>query len=192
MSRPMIRLFSLLLALAFVAGCAEPDAVEEIGTDALGENVEYASFGESVVLEDGMTTLDPAALTSDPLAYGGTVVRVEGTVAEVCKMAGCWLTLQTSEGSGGANPTAPPVRVQVPRDEAGEYVFTFPKDLGMVEAIVEGTVAVDTLGVDELRHYAEDEGRSAAEIDAITEPQPQIVLTARGALVKTPEATVQS
>ena len=180
----MIRLFTLLLAFAFIAGCAEPEVAEEIATDDLGANAEYAAFGESVVLEDGTMALDPATLTADPLAYDGTVVRVEGQVAEVCKAMGCWLTLQ--------NPTATPIRVQVPRDEAGAYVFTFPKDLGMVDAIIEGTVTVDTLGVDELRHYAQDEGRSQEEIDAITEPQPTVQLVARGALVKVANTTVQS
>ena len=186
MPNTMTRTFALLLALAFafVAGCAEPEVSEEIATDELGENVEYASYGESVVLEDGMASLDPATLTADPLAYNGTVVRVEGQVAEVCVNAGCWLTL--------ANPTATPIRVQVPRDEAGKYVYTFPTDLGMVDAIIEGTVTVDTLGVDELRHYAEDEGRPQSAIDAITEPQPTVQLIARGALLKVPGATVQS
>lgn len=180
----MCRLCYLLLILAFVAGCADPDVAEEGETDELDAPVEYAAYGESVVLEDGMTALSPTTLTADPLAYDGTVVRVEGTVAEVCQMAGCWLTLQ--------NPTATPIRVQVPRDEAGEYVYTFPTDLGMVDAIIEGTVVLDTLGVDELRHYAEDEGRSAAEIEAITEPQPTVRLIARGALVEVPEVAVQS
>lgn len=177
----MIRLFSLLLVLALAAGCAEPEVADEA---TAADDAEYVSYGEPVVLEDGMTALQPAALTSDPLAYDGTVVRVEGTVAEVCKMEGCWLTL--------ANPTATPIRVQVPRDEAGAYAFTFPKDLGAVEAIVEGTVSVDTMSVEMLRHYAEDEGRPRSAINAITEPQPVIALTARGALIQVPAATVQS
>jgi hypothetical protein len=98
-------------------------------------------------------------------------------------MQGCWLTLQ--------NPTGQPIRVQVPRDSSG-YVFTFPTDLGIAEVIVEGTVTADTTSVETLRHFAEDEGRSQAEIDAITEPEPTVTLTARGALVKRPVDAVQS
>lgn len=170
----------LALGLAGLTGCAEPDAddpaVSPLEVPADG----YARYGEPIALDDGVVALRPAALTADPATYDGTVVRVEGTVAEVCRMEGCWLTLE--------NPTATPIRVVVPRDADGRYAFTFPTDAGMRDVIVEGTVDVDTTSVEELRHYAEDEGRAQEEIDAITEPRPTIVLTARGALVEAAEA----
>lgn len=177
-----LRIASLLLALVLVAGCAET------ATDAPPETpvapADYTPFGEPVALDDGTPTVTPSTLLTDPAAYDGEIVRVEGTIAEMCKMMGCWLTLRDTDAETGET-----VRVRVPTDEEGEYVYTFPTDLGMIDAIVEGTVSVDTMGVDELRHYAEDEGRSQEEIDAITEPQPTVVLTAHGALVETDGAT---
>ncbi len=184
-TRPMKHLLPFCLALGLLAasGCTDRDQVYDDPADEQAAETEYVSYGEPLAVGDGITALSPAALTADPLAYDGTVVRVEGTVSQVCQAKGCWLTLQ--------NPTATPVRVQVPRDAEGAYLFTFPTDLGAREAIVEGVVLVDTTSAETLRHLAEDEGRPQAEIDAIVAPQPTIVLTARGVLVKAP-AAVQS
>lgn len=180
-----LRIAPLLLALVLVAGCAETatDAPVETAPETPVATADYTPFGEPVALDDGTPTVTPSALLADPASYDGETVRVEGTIAEMCKMAGCWLTLRDTDAEAGET-----VRVRVPTDDEGEYVYTFPTDLGMIDAIVEGTVNVDTMSVDELRHYAEDEGRSQEEIDAITEPQPTVVLTATGALVETDDA----
>ncbi len=177
----------LALSLLAATGCTDRDTVRDTDADADGETVEtdaeYASYGDPLALAEGLTALTPAMLTADPSGYDGTVVRVEGQIAKVCRKKGCWLTLQ--------NPTASPIRVQVPRGDDGDYLFTFPTDLGVSEAIVEGTVSVDTTSAETLRHLARDEGRSQQEIDAIVAPQPEVVLIARGALVRAP-AAVQS
>lgn len=179
---------ALTAGLLLTTGCLESeedhaltndDALAAVPTVPAG----YDVYGDPLDLDGEIVALTPAALTEDVGTYNNTVVRVEGTVAQVCKMAGCWLTLQ--------NPTGQPIRVQVPRDSSG-YVFTFPTDLGIAEVIVEGTVTADTTSVETLRHFAEDEGRSQEEIDAITEPEPTVILTARGALVKRPVDAVQS
>jgi hypothetical protein len=190
--------FPLLLSLILV-GCQDAPDVDdmELSEEAadlemadglvLVDGEEYVSYGDPLVVEDDdndLVSLDPAALTQDLGTYQNTVVRVEGTVAKVCQAMGCWLTLQ--------NPAGTPIRVEVPRDEEGEYVYTFPTDLGIAEVIVEGTVTSDTTDVETLRHFAEDEGRSSEEVDAITEPERTVVLTARGALVKQPGVAAQS
>jgi hypothetical protein len=176
-----------LLFFALLVGCEDRPVIEdaELAEGTLGEEVEtvveldgetYVSYGDPLrVDDDGIVALDPVALTEDLGTYENTVVRVRGTVAQVCQAKGCWLTFET--------PAAVPVRVEVPRDSAG-YVFTFPTDLGAAEVIVEGMVTADTTDVETLRHFAEDEGRPQEEIDAITEPERTVVLTARGALVK--------
>jgi hypothetical protein len=195
----MNRLLILPLLLGFfLVGCADAPEVDDMelseeaadleATDGLVmvDGAEYVAYGDLLAMDedDAVVSLDPAALTQDLGTYQNTVVRVEGTVAKVCQMEGCWLTLQ--------NPTGTPIRVEVPRDEAGEYVYTFPTDLGIAEVIVEGTVTADETSVETLRHFAEDEGRAPEEIDAITEPEQTAVLTARGALVKQADVATQS
>lgn len=176
-----LRLASLLLALVLVAGCTETATDAPVATPVA--TADYTPYGESVALEDGTPILTPSALLANPAAYDGETVRVEGTIAEMCRMKGCWLTLRDADAEAGET-----VRVRVPTDSSGTYVYTFPTDLGMIDAVVEGTVNVDTMSVDELRHYAEDEGRPQEEIEAITEPQPTVVLTAHGALVEKADA----
>lgn len=183
----MKRILSVLFAFGLLAliGCTDSEEYETISYENEIEEVgEYVAYGDSLAMDESLVALTPAALTQDLGTYQNTVVRVEGTVAQVCRMKGCWLTLQ--------NPTATPIRVVVPRDSAGTYVYTFPTDLGAAEVIVEGTVTADTTSVETLRHFAEDEGRPQAEIDAITEPEATAVLTARGALVKRAAVGAQS
>ena len=43
---------------------------------------------------------------------------------------------------------------------------------------------MDTLSVETLRHYAEDEGKSQKEILAITEPQITLSLLADGVIIE--------
>ena len=178
----MKRILPTLLVLGLLAFVGCTDAPDESPAASEADEYaadEYAVYGDSLAMGEGAVALTPAALTQDLGTYQNTVVRVEGTVAKVCQMKGCWLTLQ--------NPTATPIRVVVPKDSTGNYVYTFPTDLGAQEVIVEGTVTADTTSVETLRHFAEDEGRPQAEIDAITEPEATVVLTARGALVKRAE-----
>ncbi len=175
-------LFALAFALLFM-GCVDAPDTYEAEPEAETAVAEFMSYGDELAMDVDLVVITPAELTADPSAYDGTVVRVEGTIAKVCRNKGCWLTLE--------NPTATPIRVDVPRDAEGQYVYTFPTDLPVSDVIIEGTAKMDTTSVETLRHFAEDEGRSQEEIDAITEPQPTVILTANGALVK-PAAAVQS
>ena len=131
-------LFALLLALP-LAGCSDrPDADDLQLADEAAEldladglveidGEAYVSFGDPLLIdEDEVVALTPAALTEDLGAYQNTVVRVEGTIAQVCQAKGCWLTLE--------NPTATPIRVLVPRDESGDY---FTASAGSGEAASE-------------------------------------------------------
>ena len=171
----------LLPALFLFACASEPDPAAENhgGTDgavpgagaplaANGpvETVGAAPAGEAIPVREA------AARASE---LNGQVVRVEGTVSEVCQMAGCWLTFQTEGGV--------PFRVSVPKDETGQYAFTFPKDVSGATAVIEGTLAVEETDVATLRHLAEDAGQSPEEVAAITEPQQTISLTATGARI---------
>ncbi len=173
----MKRLFALIL-LASVTACADPaDPGAAAGTSAPAPEVGALALGEAVPSGEAIT---PAELISGAGEYAGQEVLVEGTAREVCQMAGCWLTF--ADGSGQT------VRINVPRDESESYVFTFPKDASGQTVRVLGTLAVDTESVEDQRHYAQDGGATAAEIEAITAPKRTLVLTAVGAHVM-PDAT---
>ena len=65
-----------------------------------------------------------------------------------------------------------------------DYGFFVPKDIDGKETIIDGYAYIETMSVDDLRHYAEDEGKSAEEIEAITEPETNLSFVADGVIVK--------
>lgn len=161
----------LLLAFPLLlAACTERPADDDAAGVPEAEEVAAGEFGQTV--PDGLA-LTPAQLVAGAESYAGRTVVVEGTVREVCQMAGCWMSFADDQGRT--------VRIEVPRDETGSYLFTFPKDASGQTVRVQGTLAVETESVDDQRHYAEDGGASADEIAAITEPKQTLVLTAIGA-----------
>ena len=66
-----------------------------------------------------------------------------------------------------------------------DYGFFVPKaGAEGKSAIVNGNISVDTLSVAQLRHYAEDAGKSRNEVLEIVNPEITISLLADGVLIK--------
>ncbi|MEO6168837.1 MAG: DUF4920 domain-containing protein [Chitinophagales bacterium] len=98
-------------------------------------------------------------------------VKVTGKVVECCQAKGCWMTIDKGDGS-------------TMHVKFKDYGFFVPKNSGGKTAIMEGTAMLETVSVEEQRHYAEDAGKSPAEIEAITEPSQQLVFEADGVILK--------
>lgn len=174
----MRRLPSLLCLalLLLLSACSSPGGNDD------GDAPYAAAEGEDALVEaDTLIGEAPAATAAFlPVAemvrradeLDGETVEVEGVVGQVCRVKGCWLTLR--------DESADPVRVVVPKDERGEYVFTFPTSALGQRAQLTGTLSVTEESVEMRRHLAEDEGRSPEEVAAITEPRRALVLTASG------------
>ncbi len=64
-----------------------------------------------------------------------------------------------------------------------DYGFFVPSDIMGKEVVFEGKAFRDTTSVADLKHYAEDAGKSKEEIDAITEPKVTIAFVADGVKV---------
>jgi hypothetical protein len=92
---------------------------------------------------------------------------VKGRVESVCQKKGCWMNIVSDNG-----------------DEMfvkfKDYGFFMPLDLAGKEVVMNGYAFKDVTSVDELKHYAEDEGLSQAEIDGITEPKKELKFMASG------------
>ena len=97
--------------------------------------------------------------------------KVEGTVESVCKMKGCWMKVKTGDG-------------QTMRVTFKDYGFFVPKDIVGKTVVVEGTAETTTTPVADLRHYAQDAGKSKEEIEKITEPEKALTFVADGVIVK--------
>lgn len=97
--------------------------------------------------------------------------KVEGTVESVCKVKGCWMKVKTGDG-------------QTMRVTFKDYGFFVPKDIVGKTVVVEGTAETTTTPVADLRHFAQDAGKSKEEIEKITEPEKALTFVADGVIVK--------
>jgi hypothetical protein len=64
-----------------------------------------------------------------------------------------------------------------------DYGFFMPKDIAGRQVVLQGIAYREVTSVDELRHYAEDAGKSAEEIQKITAPKEELKFMAAGAVL---------
>ena len=100
-------------------------------------------------------------------------VKVEGKVEAVCQSKGCWMNIVSDD------PSQKPMMVKFK-----DYGFFMPKDIAGQRVILKGMAYLEETSVDELRHYAEDAGKSAEEIASITEPKVELKFMADGVILK--------
>ncbi|MFQ5461680.1 MAG: DUF4920 domain-containing protein [Phycisphaerae bacterium] len=144
------------VAMPLLSGCAAKYV-------AYGEPFKIAA-GESVTL---------AKVLADAEQYDGRFIRVKGDVTSVCAKKGCWLRMS----GGPANET---VFVKFTCPVEGRLI---PKEAVGHDAVVEGTLKVETMTQADARHYAEDAGKSAAEIAKIVGDQQQLRMMAPAARI---------
>jgi hypothetical protein len=96
--------------------------------------------------------------------------KIKATIVEVCPKKGCWLKLQVND------TTTAMVKMK-------DYAFFLPVAAKGKTVVIDGNVQLKTISVAELKHYAEDAKKSQAEIDAITKPEKEIRVTAKGITV---------
>ena len=85
-------------------------------------------------------------------------VQFEATIKKVCQKKGCWMTLDLGEDKETM------VKFK-------DYAFFMPLDCEGKTVTVNGIAFVNEVSVDELKHYAEDAGKTKEEIEAIQEPE---------------------
>ncbi len=152
--------FLATLALFFLA-CGQTPA------DTTTETGQPQSFGEEITADNALSLADMIAQLD---GVDSVAVKVKGKVESVCQTKGCWMNLMDDQ--------AHEVFVKFK-----DYGFFVPKDIAGREVIMEGYAFREVTTVDELRHYAEDEGKSKEEIEAITEPVEELKFMASGVLL---------
>lgn len=99
-----------------------------------------------------------------------TNIVAKGKITAVCKMMGCWMKVDAGNGQ----------EVMI---KFGDHDFTLPKDSDGKTAYFTGTLFKKITSVKELKHLAEDGGKSKEEIDSITEPKEEIRFNATGVIL---------
>lgn len=163
-----ILLFTLFTTLIFSCKSNGQDAEKQ---DVAKEEIAYASFGDKINDENVMSTTQMAEKYKS-MSVGDTIAtKMTAKVNEVCQAKGCWMTLNLENGEEAM------VKFK-------DYGFFMPKDIAGKEVILNGKAFVNEVPVDEQRHYAEDAGKSAEEIAAITTPKKTYSFEADGVLIK--------
>ena len=98
-------------------------------------------------------------------------VKIQGKIISTCPMKGCWMKMNVN------NDTLL-VRFK-------DYGFFVPKTGSEGKSvIINGKLSIDTLSVGQLKHYAEDAGKTKFEISLITKPEITLSFLADGVIIK--------
>ncbi len=152
----------LVIALTFTAGYAQKKNAKTNAATTKGQ-----VFGEKVNAKGAIsyTQLLTQLQDKDSMA-----VKVVGTVDAVCQMKGCWMNITEVD--------KPEMMVKFK-----DYGFFVPKDIAGRKVVMQGYAYREVTPVDELRHYAEDAGKSKEEIEKITQPKEELKFMASGVLL---------
>ena len=163
-------LFLALLIIGF-STCQSSGTASEGKAVTVETNEEEALSGTSFGADfSPATVLAFAELNEQVPSTDSVEVMVQGKVDAVCQAKGCWMTM--------ISPAGEEMMVRFK-----DYGFFMPKDIAGREVIVSGKAFYQNTPVEELRHYAEDAGKSTEEIEAITEPKKELRFYADGVIL---------
>ncbi len=128
-----------------------------------------SNFGKKTTAENAITVDQLVSLMKTKEAGKDVPVKLKGKVTEVCQAEGCWIKIQSPDGS---------MMVKMK-----DHNFTVPVILNGKTIVIDGTADSKLTTVEQLRHFAEDAGKSKAEIAKITEPKKELIVQANGILV---------
>ena len=98
-------------------------------------------------------------------------LKIKGEILSTCPKKGCWMRIRAEEDT---------ILVRFK-----DYGFFVPKQgVEGKEVIINGDLSVDTLTVPQLRHYAEDAGKTLREIKKINDPEITLSFLATGVIIK--------
>ena len=154
--------------LALLVSCKNEKEVEFASTES---QAEYAIFGDSITPEGGLTYQEMTSKFGD-LVQGDTIeMKFTSTIKEVCQTKGCWMNVALD------NDKETFVKFK-------DYAFFVPMNAQDKEVVVSGKAYISEESVADLKHYAQDAGKSQASIDIITEPKKKFLFMADGVLIK--------
>jgi hypothetical protein len=124
-------------------------------------------YGEKITPDGAVGIADVAAKLDKTESID---TKIKAKIVEVCPNKGCWLKLQVNDS------TTAMVKMK-------DYGFFLPLAAKGKTVVLDGEVKMKTTSVAELKHYAEDAKKSKEEIAAITKPEKEIRVLAKGIVV---------
>jgi hypothetical protein len=98
-------------------------------------------------------------------------VTVTGKVLAVCQEMGCWMKVEKADGS-------------LMMVKMKDHAFFLPKNISGRTVVFTGVASIVSTSVEDLKHYAADEGKSEAYIQSISKPTTELEFEAAGVIVK--------
>lgn len=98
-------------------------------------------------------------------------VKIKGKIIECCKKKGCWMTVDIGNGKS--------LRVSFK-----DYSFFVPKDGDGKEVVFSGLAKKSVTKEADLKHFAEDAGKSKEEIAKIKGDKEEVEFEADGVIIK--------
>jgi hypothetical protein len=152
----MKQLLSLLFIITLLSACSnKPEVIAN-------------TYGEAITT-DGALSL--ASLQEQVADKDSVILTLKGTIEKTCAKKGCWMTVQDENG----------VATRITFKDYGFFVPTEGAD--GKEVVFSGVAKRKVTDVATLRHFAEDDGKTEAEINAITEPKQEIEFVATGVVI---------
>ena len=126
------------------------------------------AYGDAILTNDAAPL---ASLTSQVEGKDSVTLTLKGTIEKTCAKKGCWMSVQDENGVAT-------------RVTFKNYGFFVPLDsTAGKEVVFSGVAKRKITDVPTLRHFAEDAGKTQAEIDAITTPKEEIEFVANGVVI---------
>ena len=147
---------------------SDENAMESDTTVMSQDTVPTGHYGKEISAEGAIT---PAEFLAAMEGKDSMAVKIKGNIEACCVKKGCWMDLDLENGS-------------TMKVKFKDYAFFVPLDSKGKITVVEGMAYLKETSVGELKHYAEDGGKSQEEIDAITEPQLAYTFIADGVIIE--------
>jgi len=154
--------------LVSLVSCKKETEKEVVATEP---QVEYSVFGDSISAEGALNFEEMTSKFGD-LKEGDTVdLKFSSTIKDICQKKGCWMNVALADDKETF------VKFK-------DYDFFVPMNAENKEVVVSGKAYISEESVADLKHYAQDAGKSQASIDSITAPKKKFLFMADGVLIK--------
>ena len=128
----------------------------------------FNTYGEAISTEGALSLV---SLNEQVEGKDSVALTLKGTIEQTCAKKGCWMTVKDENG----------VATRITFKGYGFFVPTSGAE--GKDVVISGVAKRKVTDVATLRHFAEDAGKTQAEIDAITEPKQEIEFVASGVVI---------
>lgn len=126
------------------------------------------NYGDIFDAEEISSTSEMVSKVESQGTFNG---KIAGEIKEVCTKKGCWFAMELPNGES--------MRVTFK-----DYGFFIPTNSQGFPIVLQGVATLTETDVETLKHYAEDQGKSKEEVEAINAPKREITFEATGVVIK--------